>query len=336
VCDDDFTNAGANVVCRQLGYSGGYGSSYEPYGQGVDPTWLDNVVCTGSETSLSACPSSGWGEENCGHKEDVGIFCQSTTFQEGDVQLVNGTGPHEGRLQIYHDGVWGTVCDDDFTNAGANVVCRQLGYSGGYGSSYEPYGQGVDPTWLDNVVCTGSETSLSACSSDGWGEENCGHSEDVGITCYPMDPAADFSDGDLLLVGGDWDYEGVVLVYHDGQWGGVCNDNSFTQATVDVICKELGYSGGQKEFTSFESKVEKFSLSNTNCVGDEQRLTDCQNAVLGDFACGSRAAGVSCFPNEYINPEVSPGGGFSAGFSPFHGRNIWGVIMLSLMLSGMP
>eukprot|EP00521_Asterionellopsis_glacialis_P013350 CAMPEP_0195305918 /NCGR_PEP_ID=MMETSP0707-20130614/36937_1 /TAXON_ID=33640 /ORGANISM="Asterionellopsis glacialis, Strain CCMP134" /LENGTH=531 /DNA_ID=CAMNT_0040370127 /DNA_START=69 /DNA_END=1661 /DNA_ORIENTATION=- len=335
VCDDDFSNAAANVVCRQLGYQGGYGSSDKPYGGGVDPIWLDNVECSGNEASLPACPNSGWGEENCGHSEDVGIFCQSTTFEEGDVQLVNGTGSHEGRLQVYHDGMWGTVCDDDFTHKTAHVVCRQLGYQGGfYFGEFDKlkFGQGVDPIWLDGIDCVGDEASLSACPNNGWGEENCGHSEDIGIRCFPADSATDFVDGDIVLVQEEWAYEGLVLVYHDGQWGGICDDSTFTQSTVDVICNQLGYPGGMREAPAFSFAVERFSLVNANCVGNERRLSDCQNAELGDFTCSSGfAAGVRCFPDDVSSPEESPFGGSSGSFSNFHGQISWSIVAFCLM-----
>ena len=48
----------------------------------------------------------------------------------GDVQLVGGSGPWEGRVEICVNNSWGTVCDDDWSNIDAIVVCAQLGYSG--------------------------------------------------------------------------------------------------------------------------------------------------------------------------------------------------------------
>ena len=48
----------------------------------------------------------------------------------GIVRLVNGTAPYEGRVEICYDGVWGSVCDNSWSDRDAAIVCRQLGFQG--------------------------------------------------------------------------------------------------------------------------------------------------------------------------------------------------------------
>ena len=88
-----------------------------------------------------------------------------------------------GRVEVFHNGQWGTVCDDSFTNTNAEVICRSLGLRGG---TWYTAGGGFGPIWLDNVDCSGSESKLSYCNHNGVGVENCGHHEDVGVTCEGM------------------------------------------------------------------------------------------------------------------------------------------------------
>ena len=44
---------------------------------------------------------------------------------------VNPQTPHIGRLEVYHNGVWGTVCDDYFGQDEANLACYGLNYTNG-------------------------------------------------------------------------------------------------------------------------------------------------------------------------------------------------------------
>jgi len=44
------------------------------------------------------------------------------------VRLVGGSSLYEGRLEVLYNGLWGTVCDDRFTDAAATVVCRSIGF----------------------------------------------------------------------------------------------------------------------------------------------------------------------------------------------------------------
>ena len=100
------------------------------------------------------------------------------------VRLVGGNGVNTGRVEVYYNNTWGTVCDDGWDLNDAAVVCRELGFPGSTSSSCcAIFGQGTGPIWLDDVGCTGSETNLSSCSHGGWGRHNCGHGDDVGVNC---------------------------------------------------------------------------------------------------------------------------------------------------------
>ncbi|XP_025065923.1 lysyl oxidase homolog 2-like, partial [Alligator sinensis] len=91
---------------------------------------------------------------------------------------------NEGRVEVFYNGEWGTVCDDDFSIHSAHVVCRELGYVEAV--SWLPgskHGKGEGKIWLDNVHCTGRETTLAECNSNGWGVTDCKHTEDVGVVC---------------------------------------------------------------------------------------------------------------------------------------------------------
>jgi len=105
---------------------------------------------------------------------------------EGELRLVDGSTPYEGRVEIYHAGEWGTVCDDYWTanlNA-ATVVCRQLGYGAAVrATNNSSFGDGAGPIWLDNVQCTGPEARLVDCPHNEWGVHNCNHGTDAGVVC---------------------------------------------------------------------------------------------------------------------------------------------------------
>ncbi|XP_071476125.1 neurotrypsin-like [Diadema antillarum] len=104
------------------------------------------------------------------------------------IRLVGGASDSEGRVEIFYDNQWGTVCDDGWTNVEARVVCRQLGYNT-FSTAVRGafYGQGRGPIFLDDVNCFGWESSLSECSSNDIYDHNCGHNEDAGVMCQYKD-----------------------------------------------------------------------------------------------------------------------------------------------------
>lgn len=83
----------------------------------------------------------------------------------------------------------GTICDDLWDINDARVVCTQLGFYGTAvatgGGEFGP-GSFDMPIWLDSVQCSGIETDLGECRSDGWGNHDCFHFKDAGVICESM------------------------------------------------------------------------------------------------------------------------------------------------------
>ncbi|KAI8495135.1 hypothetical protein Bbelb_271210 [Branchiostoma belcheri] len=284
VCDDGWQLNDAHVVCRQLGYPGATEARVRAaFGQGSGPIWLDNVGCDGSETTITDCGHNGWGSHNCGHSEDAGVVCIS-------IRLVGGSSSNEGRVEVLHNGQWGTVCDDGWELNDAHVVCRQLGYPGATEARVRAaFGQGSGPIWLDNVGCDGSETTITDCGHNGWGSHNCGHNEDAGVVCI-----------NIRLVGGSSSIEGRVEVLHNGQWGTVCDDG-WQLNDAHVVCRQLGYPGATEARVraAFGQGSGQIWLDDVHCDGSETTITDCGHNGWGSHNCGhSEDAGVECDTNE--------------------------------------
>ena len=107
---------------------------------------------------------------------------------EGAIRLVNCTNAADGTVEVCIGGRYGTVCDDRWDELDARVVCRDLGYSGGAVPLKQAFfgGSPSRPIHLDNVRCSGSETSLLSCAANPVGVNNCDHSEDAGVKCNGM------------------------------------------------------------------------------------------------------------------------------------------------------
>ncbi|NXT51966.1 MARCO protein, partial [Pluvianellus socialis] len=86
-----------------------------------------------------------------------------------------------GRVEIFHQDSWGTICDDGWSIQDASVVCRMLGYSRALSAFTAAAGTGK--IWLDDVNCSGNENSIFDCPKPNWGVHNCSHNEDAGVEC---------------------------------------------------------------------------------------------------------------------------------------------------------
>jgi cysteine-rich repeat protein len=305
VCDDTYDAAAqqamANVVCRQLGYTGTGHQWLLAFGGGTDTPAMDDVVCTGTEPNLSQCAFAGWNVDNCSASEAVGIRCMPG---EGDIRLVSGPSGMEGRLQVYHSGAWGEVCDDYFDGAyGASyygysttTVCQQLGYANGtFLSTYDAPG---DVFSLDDVNCTGTERRIADCPHLPYGTENCSSVEGAGFRCDIH------TEGSARLVDGSARNSGRVEVLHNNVWGTVCDDFLSTADArqtnfLAVTCRQLGFdpAGSALLFSAVADGIDPIWLDDVNCSGSETRLAMCMNPGWNVHNCShSEDIGATCTP----------------------------------------
>ncbi|XP_069120538.1 scavenger receptor cysteine-rich domain-containing protein DMBT1-like [Argopecten irradians] len=346
ICDDSWDERDARVVCRQLGYSSGVARSNAYFGRGEEPTWLDDVRCDGNETRIQECQSSLWGNENCNHGEDAGVECTdpslpsippTTPRPQVSLRLVGGSSNSSGRLEVYHNGVWGTVCDDDFDSRDVRVACRQLGFSYNGNQRIKAFAAGSGTIWMDNLACSGNESALSDCSFNGWGNGNCDHSEDVGIECegedvttpLPQQPAT------LNLVGGPSNSSGLLQVFHDGVWGIVCDDD-FDSRDIRVACRQLEFSNnGNQRIKKFGAGSGTIWMDNLACSGNESALSDCSFNGWGNGNCDhSEDVGIECEGEDVTTPlpqqpaalRLTGGSTNSSGRLEVYHEGVWGTV----------
>jgi len=100
------------------------------------------------------------------------------------VRLEEGSSYNEGRVEVIHNGIWGTVCDDGWDLNDAEVVCSELKLGIAVIARHSAYyGQGSGQIWLDDLDCIGTERTLGNCLHRSWGSHNCSHEEDAGVRC---------------------------------------------------------------------------------------------------------------------------------------------------------
>ncbi|KAM9169317.1 LOW QUALITY PROTEIN: scavenger receptor cysteine-rich type 1 protein M130-like, partial [Pangshura tecta] len=299
VRDDSWDLSDSNVVCKQLGCGHAINATVSAhYGEGSGQIWLDDVNCSGNESDLWSCPSKGWGQHNCRHKEDAGVLCSEFT----DLRLVSDS-DCAGRLEVFYNGTWGSVCSNQMSGDTAAIACKQLNCGDGGQIEREfKYGAGSGPTWLDHVRCSEKHSSLQ-CLSEPWNPKSCDNrADETHISCTgkkakptqtlfaecPNSPSCTDQEK-LRVVGGEDRCSGRVEVWYRGSWGTVC-DYSWDMEDANDVCKLLGCGSAVSapDKAAFGEGTGPIWVETLNCRGTESSLWDCPAKPWGESNCGHK------------------------------------------------
>ena len=204
-------NSEIDVFCRQLGYPSSSGRPSAKELLGCDPQdglcggssfqneiyriTMRDIDCDGSEFQIGFCEHHGYFYSSNPSKEVATAACNISLITQAAKPISNArligkpNKPHQGRLEILHNGEWGTVCGP-LTTTTAGVVCRSMGYSGVnlvyYRDKHSLWG--YDRVWLEDVTCEGDESNIEECAEEAdWNKPksyDCSrHLLDVIIEC---------------------------------------------------------------------------------------------------------------------------------------------------------
>nr|ADC32455.3 WC1 [Bos taurus] len=278
VCCSPMKDITVSMICSQLG-CGDSGSLNTSVGlrEGSRPRWVDLIQCRKTDTSLWQCPSGPWKYSSCSPEEEAYISCAgrrpkscptaAPCTDREKLRLRGGHSKCSGRVEVWHSGSWGTVCDDSWSLAEAEVVCQQLGC----GQALEAlrsaaFGPGNGSIWLDEVRCGSRESSLWDCAAEPWGQSDCKHEEDAGMRCsgvtttLPMTTAGTRTTSNslpgifslpgilCLILGALLFLVLVILVTQLLRWrAGRRALSSYGDALAEAVYEELDYLLTQKE-----------------------------------------------------------------------------------------
>ena len=209
----------------------------------------------------------------------------------GDIRLVSNDDDNivlGGRLEVFIDGKWGTICGNSGTDlqAVADTACRQLGlkeaavYEGS--GTVKQLGYPIAPKstkiHFGSMDC-GSSASDGVCSTDYYQHvlrctvnaevdtTACTHNNDIGISCLPEGITSQPYESQVALATvGDQHHPrnvslssgGLVIFLDNSNKPGVVCGKNFDKNAADIACRQLGYTNANYFNTTLQTTKQTF------------------------------------------------------------------------------
>ncbi|KAM6917375.1 scavenger receptor cysteine-rich type 1 protein M130-like [Lycodopsis pacificus] len=275
VCEDDFDQQDAEVVCRELGCGAPSVLQGALYGEVEAPMWTKEFQCGGRESALLDCRSSGSYRNTCSPDKAVGLTCSEP------VRLVGGISRCAGTVEIKHQGDWRPVDGFHWTLKEAAVFCRELDCGSAFSMGWRKKSS-KRSVWFINTNCVQSGSALKDCITSGSSPSI------LDLTC---------SDS-VRLVNGTSLCSGRLEVKSNQSnqwWSSVCEDD-FDQQDAEVVCRELGCGAPSVLQGVLYGEVEALMWTKEfQCGGHESALLDCRSSGSDRNTCSpDKAVGLTC------------------------------------------
>ncbi|XP_074501507.1 scavenger receptor cysteine-rich type 1 protein M130-like [Sebastes fasciatus] len=276
VCEADFDQQDAEVVCRELGCGAPSVLQGALYGDVEASMWTKEFQCGGTESALLDCRSSGSDRNTCSPGKAVGLTCSEP------VRLVGGDSRCAGTLEV-KQGDWRPVGNyySDWTLKEAAAACRDLD-CGSAVSVERRKESSVRSVWRIRSVCVQSGSALRECATSDYSNSI------LNLTC---------SDS-VRLVNGASLCSGrlEVKTNHSNQWWSSVCEADFDQQDAEVVCRELGCGAPSVLQGALYGDVEASMWTKEfQCGGTESALLDCRSSGSDRNTCSpGKAVGLTC------------------------------------------
>uniref|UniRef100_A0A3Q1HC17 SRCR domain-containing protein n=1 Tax=Anabas testudineus TaxID=64144 RepID=A0A3Q1HC17_ANATE len=261
VCASNWSEKEGNVVCKEL-KCGKVISTEKKSGpaSGI----MDNVKCSGSESSLWHCMANRGNTAKC---STAYVICEKSI----SVRLKDGPGKCAGRVEIQYEGRWKQVNKEEWKDENSKSVCREVKCGDSSNTKRdEKFIQGSGDFLSKKVNCKTGTSHIADCIGENSATPSMEKKEAVGITC---------EEHMLVFLEGTTSCSGMVGIEHGNKTYWLSGSNeTWNNETANLVCQQK-HCGNVVSFNVTRAK-ESQDVTSLNCSSTSKSLFDCERDTV--------------------------------------------------------